>query len=203
MGDIMKGVGYLISAVAFLTLLNLTGCATVKNLPASYIDADKTISVEIAKIPEEPKMRDSGQGGLIGVMVNASRDSNMDNVMDGLESDTVQELLLQRIEEKLETGFIVDDEGQDLLLEVNVQNWGWFCPSTAFGIRTGAYQLEINANVAIFENTPEKKKLAYTRIISQSPLGDDPTIKSCQDAMMLTIEKFSEDVSTFVFKEKS
>ncbi|WP_043807722.1 hypothetical protein [Desulfatibacillum aliphaticivorans] len=151
------------------------------------------MSVTVSKIKDKPTMRDSGQGGLIGALVNAGRASGMREQLEGIKGETVRELLRQRLSEKMEEHYyIVDDEPQ-LAMEVKVSTWGWFVPSTMLGIKTGAYQCEIIGKVEIWDMTcKRKKKVAYVTAVSQKPLGDDPNKDFAQEALLLAVDDFAQ-----------
>ena len=156
------------------------------------------MSVAIVKITDRPALRDSGGGGLIGLAVSAGRASDMRTIFEGIEGETVKELLRQQISDKIESAFIIEEESEDLALEVTVTNWGWFVPTAAFGIKTGSYQLEIFGLVSVYTLAPEKKQLTSFHAMAQKPLGNEPTTEDTQKALMEAIDEFSTQVATFL-----
>lgn len=200
----MKKIQLPIYLLIFISgLLLISGCTTVKHLPANIFEEEHDLSVDVTKFPPKPRMRDSGKGGLIGLVVNAGRASKMKKIFDGIEGETVKELLRQQVRGELESVFYVDEERKDLALEINIVNWGWFVPSTVLGIKTGAYQLEIVGNVTVYNLNPGKEKIAFNKnIMSQKPLGNDPNSSDTQKMLIMAIEDFSDQVSKFVFHNK-
>ncbi len=188
---------------ATLALALFTGCAGIKPLPAEYYARDHEMSVEIPRIPEKAVMRDSGQGGLIGLMVNAGRSSNLRQKMAGIQGATVKELLRQEISRQIGGTFIVSEANKDLLLEVKVMTWGWFVPSTVLGIKTGAYQCELIGGITIYDMSKNKKKVAFTTLTAQEPLGNNPEEASAKESLVKVVQVFSEQVGKFVMQQKS
>jgi len=196
----MKNKILWLAVLVCFTMIFMSGCATAppKHLPAKYTQEDHEMSIEIVKISDKPALRDSGGGGLIGIIVSADRASDMRDIFEGIEGETVKELLRQQISDNLESAFIIDEESEDLALEVTVTNWGWFVPTTAFGIKTGSYQLEIFVTVSVYTLNPEKKQITTFRAIAQKPLGSDPKTEDTQKALMEAINELSTQVATFV-----
>lgn len=198
----MKKILILSFLLALMSVL-ISGCATGPvQLPAKYFEKQHEISISVVKIDDKPRMRDSGQGGLIGAIVNAGRSSSMQEIFDGIKGETVKELLRQQIANKLEGPFVIEEESKDLSLEITVNTWGWFLPTTLFGIKTGSYQLEIFGEVSIYELKREKEQIAFVRAYAQKPLGNDPSSTECQQALKLAIDEFAQQVAEFVLKEK-
>lgn len=190
-------------SIIILLISIISGCVTApKNIPSSYFEKQHDIAVNVVRINEKPIFRDSGQGGLIGAVVAMGRSGTMKEMFEGIKGETVKELLRQEIENKLESTFVIDEESKDLSLEVNVVQWGWFLPTTALGIKTGSYQLEINGSARVFELTPIKKEIAVVNVLSQKPLGNDPTSEICQQALKEAIEDFARQVAASLLKEK-
>jgi hypothetical protein len=191
-----------VAIVTFCAFIFIQGCAAgPKPIPAAYFDKQHQISVQVSRIGD-PSFRDSGQGGLIGLAVGLGRSSDMKEMFAGIKGDTVKELLRQEIEKKLEGAFAVEDDSKDLALEVQITQWGWFLPTTAFGIKTGSYQLEIIGQVSVNEITPEKKQIAGLSVYSQKPLGNEPTAELTQQALKQAIEDFAEKAKVTLLQEK-
>jgi len=81
-------------------------------------------------MPSKATMRDSGQGGLIGVIVTAGRGSNMKEKLAGIQSETVRELFSQEFNRKVGEHFVLNQLTNDLKIQVTIQSWGWFVPTT-------------------------------------------------------------------------
>ncbi len=56
-----------------LTCLVGSGCYSQKPIPHAYFEQEPEIAVVVDECPEAARMRDSGQGGLIGALVTAGR----------------------------------------------------------------------------------------------------------------------------------
>lgn len=193
---------YLIVLVLFIAVLMQSCASGPQPIPSTYYEKPHQISVQVTEIREKPSFRDSGQGGLIGGLVSLGRSSDMKEMFEGIKGETVKELIRQEIEKKLEETFAVEEESKDLGLEVEISQWGWFLPTTAFGIKTGSYQLEIIGNISVYEVVPEKKRIAGLSIISQKPLGNKPTSEICQQALKEAITDFAEQAKTTLLKDK-
>lgn len=192
----------ILSTCMLLLFIYIQGCATApQSIPASYMQKQHQLSVQVSEI-REANFRDSGGGGIVGVLVGIGRSSNMKDMFEGIKSDTVKELLRQEIEKKLEDSFTIDEESKDLALEVSITQWGWFLPTTAFGIKTGSYQLEIMGFVTVNEMAPEKKEIARLHVISQKPLGNEPTTDMTQQALKQAVEDFAEKTRETLLQEK-
>lgn len=178
------------------------GCAsTPMSIPSSYMNKDREISVQISEIEEKPEFRDSKGGGIIGWAVSLGRSSDMKEMFEGVKGETVKELLRQKIEQKFDGPFVVDEESKDLRLEVEVIQWGWFLPTTAFGIKAGSYQLEIIGNVRVYDLSTDNENVAGVMVTSQKPLGNNPTAEACQTALQQAIDDFSEKAAKTLLKE--
>ncbi len=193
----------LLQIVFVLFVFNLYSCG-VKGpspIPSTYYETEPELSVDIVKIAPKPVMRDSGQGGLIGLLVNSGRSSNMKEQLEGIKGETVKELLRQNISDKMEEVFDIADveDNPGLALDVNITTWGWFVPSTAFGIKTGSYQFEIIGFASVFDQMqPERKEIAYITAFSQKPLGNDPDKEETQQALLQAIDDFSTQVANML-----
>lgn len=198
----MKKKLVLIAAAAFSAVL-MSGCATQKPLGAEYFNRPREMNVQVTKIPEKAVMRDSGQGGLIGLAVNAGRMSNLREKMAGIQGSTVKELLRQELEKEISKHFTIGESAKDLGLEVEVLTWGWFVPSTVLGIKTGSYQTEIMAKIEVFELTePKKKKVAFTTLIAQEPIGNKPEETLSKESLVQVIQVMSRLVDEFLVSQK-
>ena len=145
--------------MSLVTLSLMLGCATApKPLKDTYFKEAHEMTVEVVGISEKPTLMDSGGGGIIGLLVSAGRSSTMREKMAGLSGDAVSELLRQTITEKLEDHFEVVEEEGDLATEITITNWGWFVPTTMFGIKTGSYQFRIMGSVNIWDKSKKGQK---------------------------------------------
>jgi len=195
--------GKLLLVVFVLLTFNLYSCGVKQPspIPPTYYETEPELCVDIVRIAPKPFMRDSGQGGIIGLVVNSSRSNNMQEQLEGIKGETVQELLRQKISDKMEAVFDIADveDKPGLALEVTVTTWGWFVPTTAFGIKTGAYQFEIIGAATVFDQTqPERKEIAWISAFSQKPLGNDPDKDETQQALLLAIDDFSTQVANML-----
>ncbi len=183
--------------LSFTTIFLLYGCAAgPKPIPTTYFQKDYEMSVGVTKCPEKPQMMDSGRGGIVGLIVLAGRASEMREKMEGIKGSALKELLRQRISSKLEKHFEIVDTQTSLSTEVQIYIWGFFLPTTAFGIKTGSYQFRIQGSVDVYDNKGDKKiQIANTSpIITEQPMGNDPTKDVAQEAMLQAIEDFTNKV---------
>jgi hypothetical protein len=185
----------MVSGIVLAASLSLVlfGCATgPKSIPDAYYQKDYYMSVDVVKCSEKPQMADSGGGGLIGLMVKGARAKTMKEKMEGIRGDAFKELLRQNISQKLEDYFEVVGEDAELATEISIVQWGWFLPTTAFGIKTGSYQFVIGGEVKVFDNNDGKKtRIASVSVTSAQPMGNDPTKDASQEALLKAIEDFS------------
>ncbi len=189
----------LVSLLFIVVVFNLYGCGAKgpSPIPNVYYETEPELSVEIVKIEPKPTMRDSGNGGLIGLLVKSGRASNMKEQLEGIKGETVKELLRQQISAKMEESFEISDveDNPQLALEVNITTWGWFLPTAALGIKAGSYQFEIIGSASVYDqNLPKKKEIAYITAFSQKPLGNDPDKNETQQALLQAIDDFSNQV---------
>ena len=193
----MKKLSLFIAMTLLLGTLGV-GCGPkVMPIPGQYRNQDHEMTVAVIKIRDKPTMRDSGQGGLIGALVNAGRASSMKKQLEGVKGETIKELLRQKISEKMEEEFYVVDDEPQLAMEIELSTWGWFVPSTAFGIKTGAYQCEIIGKVIVYDlMEKKKKKVAWVTAISQEPLGDSPGKDYAMEALLHATEDFSQKAAS-------
>jgi len=185
----------LMSAVALLV-----GCATPPTaIPATYYGRQTPMSVKVTHCSTDPKMVDSGQGGLFGAAFTAMvRGSSMRKAMEGIKGDTLSELLRQKLTEKMECCFDINENSDQLATEIYVTQWGWFVPSTVAGIKTGSYQLTINGTVTVFDLVQKRKTVGYVVGISQQPLGNDPTPADTQEALLKAVDDFTAKAAAVI-----
>jgi hypothetical protein len=191
------------SCTALVVFLFCSGCATSKNLPRTYLDTRHDLTVTVVKIPEKPQMMDSGGGGLIGMMVTSTtRKSTMKEMMEGIQGETVKELTRQEINRLLQDRFNLVDSSDDLKLNVRIDTYGFFVPTTVAGIKTGAYQFQITGYVEIRDAKLGSKKVAFVNGVSQSPLGNKPTQEAVPGALADAIKQFSENTVNYLISGK-
>lgn len=195
----MKNALRLFCILSAASIFIFSGCATVPiKMPSNYLSEEHDISVEVVHIKDKASLRDSGSGGLIGLVAKAVRSGGMEEIFGGIQGETVKELLRQQIENNLDEVFYIEEESEDLVLELNITQWGWFIPTTVLGIKTGGYQLEIIGQIAVYDLTMEKKLLMKTFVSSQQPLGKEPTSEETNKALMLAIADFSKKAANSV-----
>jgi len=196
-----RTISYLLSGAA--AAFFVVGCASTKPLPRAYLESDHEMAVDYSRLKPKPVMRDSGQGGLIGILVNAGRGSNMREKLAGIQGETLKELLRQEITKQLEKKFIIAEDKKDLILDVNIETWGWFVPSTMLGIKTGAYQCEIMGRVRMLDVKLKNKEVACVDLHVQKPLGNDPTPASAQEALLGASHEFATKLAEFLLQRKT
>jgi hypothetical protein len=189
----------LVSAVALLV-----GCATPPTaIPVAYYGRQTPMSVKVTHCSPEPQMADSGQGGLLGAAFTAMvRGSSMRKAMEGVKGDAVSELLRQKLTEKMECCFDINETSTQLATEINVSQWGWFVPSTVAGMKTGSYQLQINGTVTVFDLLQQRKTVGYVTGLSQQPLGNDPTPADTQEALLKAVDDFTTKAADIILAQK-
>lgn len=182
--------------LSFVMIFQLYGCATgPKPIPATYFQKDYEMCISVTKCPEKPQMMDSGAGGLIGLIVLASRGSEMREKMEGIKGSALKELIRQNVSSRIEKHFEIVETQSSLSAEVEIHAWGWFVPTTAFGIKTGSYQFRIMGAVNVYDNKQTKKeKIATASAVTEQPMGNDPTKDVSQEAMVKAIEDFTNKV---------
>jgi hypothetical protein len=178
-----------------------SGCYSPKPIPKTYFEEEPEMSVTVGKCSETAQMRDSGQGGLIGAIVTAGRASKMEEAMEGIIGDTVKELIRQKFEAAMEEYFDIYEEGQ-LQTVIDIDQWGWFVPTTVAGIKTGAYQFTLAGTVSVTDTQLEKKnKIATYKVVVSESIGDTPTAAVSQEALLKCADKFATETVTFLTHE--
>jgi len=183
----------------------VSGCYSPKPIPQAYFEQEPEMGVTVGKCPEAAQMRDSGQGGLIGALVTSGRASKMREAMEGIIGDTVKELVRQRFEAAIEDHFDVYEDGQ-LQTVIDIQQWGWFVPTTVVGIKTGSYQFTLSGMVTVTDREVKKKKkgkIATCQIVVSESIGDKPTAAASQEALLKCADKFATETVTFLTKEQT
>lgn len=179
------------------------GCYNPKPIPKAYFQGKSQMSVAVGKCPEKAQMSDSGQGGLIGMMVTAGRADAMHEAMGGIMGDTVKELVRQRFSEKMEEYFDVQEDAQ-LTMAIDILQWGWYVPTTVAGIKTGAYQVIMNGTVTVIDSAQKKgSNIAFLRIRATETIGNKPTATLSQEALLKCADKLAAETVTFLVKERT
>ena len=198
-----KGIFYCLVTVC---VAFLTGCASIKPLPQAYLNPKHDIFVKIVKCPEKPQMMDSGQGGILGAIITGtSRKSTMKQMMAGIQGETVKELVRQEMNRAIQQQFNIVDSDTDLTLNITINNFGFFVPTTVAGIKTGAYQFQIAGTVEIVDSKLKSKRVASAIAIAQSPLGSKPSAEAVPDALTQSVKIFVENTvkALLMIKEPS
>jgi hypothetical protein len=178
-----------------------SGCQSSKPIARSYFETKPPMSVAVGKCPEKAQMRDSGQGGLLGAVVNAGRAGKMKEAMSGIMGETVKELVRQRFSEQMEKHFEVREQGQ-LQTVIDITQWGWYVPSTIAGIKTGAYQFVINGSVRVTDSALKGKRIATQTVEVSETMGNKPTVEVSQEALLKCADRFASETVAFLVKEK-
>ncbi len=123
--------------------------------------------------------------------------------MEGIIGDTVKELVRQKFEAAIEEYFDVYEEGQ-LRAEIDIEQWGWFVPTTVAGIKTGSYQFTLAGMVTVTDKEVKKKKgqIATCKIAVNESIGDKPTAAVSQEALLKCTDKFAAEAVAFLTKEQ-
>ena len=181
-----------------------SGCYSPKPIPKAYFDQEPEMGVTVGECPEAAKMRDSGNGGLIGALVTAGRADKMKEAMEGIIGDTVKELVRQKFEVAIEDYFDVYEDGQ-LQTVIDITQWGWFVPTTIAGIKTGAYQFTLQGTITVTDKEVKKKKgrIATCVIAVSESIGDKPTPAVSQEALLKCADKFATEAVAFLTKEQT
>ena len=149
--------------------------------------------------PREAADADSGQGGLIGALITAtSRASNLKDKMAGIQGETVKELILQELNRRLEKSFVLGEAAKDLKMDVYIDTWGWFVPTTVLGIKTGTYQCEVIGRTTITDLRQKNKKVAFVPVIVQKPLGNKPEEVAAKEAIIEAAQEFANRTVDFL-----
>ena len=179
------------------------GCATQRPIPSAYFPpTDTAISVQVSKISEKPVLRDSGGGGLLGMALSSSlRGGAMRESLEGLQGSLVHDLVKQELENVLGAYFVVEEESRQLQLDVAIDSWGWFVPSTVLGIRAGSYQFEIAGKATVRDASERRKTVGYVQAITHLPLGGDPETADAQAVVTDAAKDFSRQVLEILLKK--
>jgi hypothetical protein len=171
-------------------VLFVTGCATHKPIPNTYLDKSHHAKLVVQNVPPAPAMRDSGQGGIVGAIITAtSRTSNMQKKLAGVHGDEVQTAFTQAFEKLMAEHLTVGDFDGELRLVVNIDSWGWYVPTTSFGIKVGDYECQIIGRIDVFD--PNDKKVAFAKIRVAEPLGSKPEEDGARKAVTEVAERFA------------
>jgi hypothetical protein len=186
-----------------------SGCYSPKPIPADYFDQEPEMSVTVDKCPAKPRLADSGDAG--GNLITAAvagvsamgRAGKMRDAMEGISGDTVKELVRQRFETAIEDYFDVYEEGQ-LQTTIDIDQWGWFVPTSVAGIRSGAYQFTLSGMVTIKDTEKKRKsKIAMIKTTAVAKIGDKPTSKESQEALLKCADSFATQAVSFLTKEQA
>src|SRR5260221_7127820 len=139
-----RGLSLLGFIGATVCLLAGNGCASNKPIPQTYLQPPHSASIVIHQVPEHPQMIDSGQGGLIGAIITGtSRAERMREQLAGITGTQVKDAFFEEFKRRMGEHLNLDSTTQDLRIEVTVDTWGWFVPTTSFGIKVGEYQSQL------------------------------------------------------------
>lgn len=195
---------YAFSGLIIFSLL-FFGCGPkLKKIPLEYLGKKSEMAIEIKNVPMKPKLI-TGDGGIIGTIVDASRQSELRDKLQGIDGATFKEILQQKIGNRLESHFDIIglDENPKLIFKVIINQWGWSLPTGAFGIKTGAYSFLIRGEVIIEHiSSNNSSPIAYYNKVVQTPIGNDPTSGQIRDAMLKCSDEFSELVITYLINKK-
>jgi len=177
-----------------------SGCQTNRPLPATYLGGDQTVAVAMVGTIPGATMRDSGQGGLIGAMVTAGRQSDFRKRLDGVEASAVASLVRQQVQRRLEEKFYIEETSDQLMFNITLNKWGWFVPTTALGIKAGSYRFEIIADIEVVDKrlTGDKQVVGKVTLVASEPLPNEPGAAEIQAALEATAEKLAKEAVDFL-----
>jgi hypothetical protein len=95
------------------------------------------------------------------------------------------------------------DTGDDLKLNIRVDIYGFFVPTTVLGIKAGAYQFQIIGYVEARDAKKKGKKVAFAKnVISQVPMGSKPAKELVPEAIAQCVQKFAAAVKSSLINER-
>jgi hypothetical protein len=190
-----------------ISLLLACGCGPqFKTLPPETLNDEFEMGICVKDVPEKPSLLTSGGGGLIGLMVASSRESELEEKFKGVSGSALRELIQQNIANRLEDYFeIIDPEEKPRYISnVKINQWGWYLPTGMFGIKTGVYNFRIGGQVEVRDSKlkDEEEGLAYYATGALVPIGNEPTTQQIKQAMIKCADKFAEQAVSFLVNKK-
>ncbi|HUS33787.1 MAG TPA: hypothetical protein VM680_00400 [Verrucomicrobiae bacterium] len=187
----------------------VTGCATTKSLPASYIGGENKLSIQLVKIPAKPRIEagSGGGGGLaaaIAASVNDAIEQNrLAKRMGEVSPDEVVNLIMTKVEKEAALAVPVVKEGNNLLMEIEVENWGWRRNTGLWvGPALAALSSTIAAKVSVYDLAQGKVKVGEATITGAERVGRAPEHEDLRRGLEMSAQDLADKIRYFLEGKK-
>jgi hypothetical protein len=191
-----KGLLLLAAALAFF----VTGCASTKPLPASYLGGENKLAIQIVKIPAKPQIQGgSGGVGLAGALAASITDSLERNRlvkrMGEVTTNDVVSLVTTKVEEEVAQTIGVVKEGNNLLMEIEIQQWGWRRNTGLWvGPAFASLSSTIVAKVRVFDLAGGRVKVAESTITGSEEVGRSPEHQDLRRGLEMSAQDLADKI---------
>lgn len=202
----MRKIGLCLLAVVALLA---QGCATRKTLPSAYLGGQNRIAIQVVRIGEKPEIQNSsmGTGGLAGALAVKITDSlearRLMKKMGEVRSEDVVKLTQAKVEEAVGAVIPVSPTGNNLLMEIEIEQWGW---RRNVGLLVGpalaALSSTITARVTVLDVAKGRVKVAETRLTGEERVGRSPDPEDLRRGLEISADNLGEEIRAFLEAER-
>jgi hypothetical protein len=191
----------LAAAAAFF----LTGCASTKPIPASYFGGENKMAVRVVRIPAGPSIenKSGNAGGLASAIAASINDSIERNRlikrMGEVKPDEVVELVTSKVEAGTTGGIPIVKEGNNLLMEIEIEHWGWRRNTGLLvGPAIASLSATIDAKVSVYDVSQAKVKVAESKITGEERVGRSPQHEDLPRGLEMCAEDLAAKIHYFI-----
>ncbi len=199
----MKFKGLFFMAAVLVCLA--TGCVTTKPISPAYLGSPNIMAVQVARISAKPQMEDNsaGAGGLAGAVASSINSSierkRLAKRMGEVPVADVVELIINKVEGEISPIVPVGRDGNNLLMEIEVQQWGWRRNANLWlGSAFAPLSSTIVAKVSVFDLDKGKLKVAESTITGVEKVGRDPQQEDLKRGLELSAEDLAIQIRAFL-----
>lgn len=196
-GTVSKKSSVFLGLGAFACLI--ASCVSMpKMLPAEYFNPKHTLAVRVTACAPKPELRTETQKGNIAAITDLVRQKAMEDRMMGITPERITAALTQELKNQLGDLFLITSGDAQLLLEVEVEHWGWYVPTGKYGESTDIHYLHLSGQANIFDPAHGSESVYYTANSTDTPLGDHLTAEKCEAVFPLAVADFSAQIKRFI-----
>lgn len=181
------------------------GCASTKPIPASYLGGENKLAIQLVKIPAKPRIEagSGSAGGLAGAIAASINDAieqkRLTQRMGEVSPDEVVNLIMSKVESEAAQAVPVVKDGNNLLMEIEVENWGWRRNTGLLvGPALAALSSTIVAKVSVYDGAQGKVKVGESTITGAERVGRSPEHDDLRRGLKMSAQDLADKIRFFL-----
>jgi hypothetical protein len=163
-------------------------------LPVEYFTPPRSISVQVVHCSDAPVLRtDQPVGNTTGIGW-MSRNETMRSRLARIAPKQIELAVEKELMIQLAPEFPIAGGGAQLVLEVSIDEWGWYVPIGRFGDASGPHHFRIRGSTTITDPARDDGVVFYSSNCTDSPLDNHQSQEACEAALPEAAEDFAAQV---------